>query len=110
MTKRTLTLACLALLAMALMLLPGSAHADSEVRSGANWVRLTALPCATPAVLAILDPKVAGLYRSARAFVGGQSFQACWRADFKVKQVFVIYEDRDYNIFRFDELVPVTTL
>src|SRR4051812_2942960 len=69
------------------------AQADSEARMGADFVRITALPCKSEAVVAAiqklgLDPLD---FRAARAEFGGKPYAACWRQQGGIAHV--VYED-----------------
>ena len=100
------------LLLCAALLAAGSAHADSEVRNGADFIRLTAKPCADATVSALVtaqgeDPKD---YRQAIAEIGGMSFSACWRPMFEREQVFIRYSDGDMGMVPFQMFQPVSTI
>lgn len=91
--------------ALALAVLVGSAHADSEARQGSDWVRLSALPCKNEKVLELIT--AAGEdgreYRAARAEFGGAPFAPCWRLLKAIKSIHVRYEDGDQGLIDFDD-------
>jgi len=97
------------LLIVAAITAAGSALADAEVRHGADWIRITARPCADPKVLARLV--AAGEnpldYRMARADLGGVGYAACWRPLFQSGEALVIYEDGDTSQIHRSMLKPV---
>jgi len=97
------------LLLTVLALGAGPALADSEARQGADWIRITARPCADPKVLARLA--AAGEnpldYRMARADLGGVGYAACWRPLFQSGEALVIYEDGDTSQIHRSMLKPV---
>jgi hypothetical protein len=85
------------------------AHADAEYREGSDWIRVTALPCTDPAVLALLtaagkDP--AG-WRAASAEVNGVPFAACWQPLWDRNLAVFQYADGDQGIIPFSSLKPV---
>lgn len=96
------------LIAVALAM-PTLALADSEARQGADWVRISALPCKNEKVLELI--KAAGEdgkdYRAARAEFGGAGFTPCWRPMFQQEQVFLIYDDGDKGLVPFRDFKPV---
>jgi len=86
-----------------------SAHADAEVRHGADWIRITARLCADPKVLAHItaageDPLD---YRMARADLAGVGYAACWRPLFQPREALVIYEDGEVSNLPFRSLRPI---
>lgn len=87
----------------------GSALADSEVRNGADFIRVTAKPCKDEKVVALLE--AAGEspddYRAAFAELGGQPFQACWKPMFEQRQIFIRYSDGDAGLVPFGMVKPV---
>lgn len=100
------------LLVAAIALAASSAIADSEVRNGADFIRLTAKPCADATVSALVtaqgeDPKD---YRQAFAEIGGQAFAACWRPMFEREQVFIRYSDGDAGMVPFQMFQPVKSI
>lgn len=86
----------LALIATTLLASCSFAHADAAAiaHEGSNWVRVTALPCNDPAMVAVLpDEKVRLTYRAALAFVDGKKLLACWRPEPGYVAFQVKYED-----------------
>lgn len=97
-------LACILLVALGS---PQPARADSEARKGADFVRMSALPCKDEAVVAAiqalgLDPLD---FRAARAEFGGQTFLACWRRVGDLAHI--VYQDGDQGAVPFTELKPL---
>lgn len=96
-------------LAMILMLLALPAHADSEARNGADFVRFTALPCSDAKVQALL--RAAGAdptdFRAASAVIGGQMFMACWRPDFQQSTALIMFDDGDTGAVPFAAIKPI---
>lgn len=97
------------MLSFAILCLP--AAADSEARSGADWVRLTANPCADEAVIAVLKQHDADPldFRAAQAEIGGTAFTACWRPMFDTREVLVVFGDGDIARVPFGALKPLRT-
>lgn len=100
------------LAATVLLLACSACHADSIARVGADWVRVTALPCKDEAVRAQIvaageDPDD---YRAASAEFGGQAFSACWRPVLPQRAVWLVYADGDKGIVPFDDLKPVRSI
>lgn len=96
-----------ALLLLAALAWP--AHADRIARQGDSWVRVTALPCRTPAVVDAITAEGADPadFRAAAAHVGGQDFAGCWRPDFERREAVLIYEDGDGGLVPFSDLKQV---
>jgi hypothetical protein len=104
---RTVFLAFLFLL-LALLFAP-SVRADSEARQGADWVRVTALPCTDAAVVALItqaggDPVD---WRAAQAEFGGKPFAACWQPVFAEQRALLVYSDGDSGYVPFAALHPL---
>jgi hypothetical protein len=94
------------MLAAVLLALP--VFADGIVRQGADWVRITALPCKHEAVVRLLtkdgeDPKD---YRAASAEFGGRAFAACAKPIWSSETILLRYEDGDGGFIPFDEIKP----
>jgi hypothetical protein len=86
--------------------------ADSIARSGDNWVRLTAQPCAHAEVTKHLasageSPKD---YRAASARIGGQEYAACWRPVYEREVVYLRYSDGDAGLLPFADLKPTESI
>lgn len=96
------------LIAVALAM-PTQAFADSEARQGADWVRISALPCKNEKVLALIQ--AAGEdgkdYRAARAEFAGAPYTPCWKPIFEREVVYMIYEDGDKGLIPFRDFKPV---
>lgn len=86
-----------------------AARADSEARHGADFVRLTALPCSDSAMVGFIT--AAGEspddYRAASAQFAGVPYVACWRPVFKRREVYLRYSDGDAGMVPFDDLKPI---
>lgn len=92
-----------------LLLACGACHADAIARQGANWVRVTALPCKNDKVVAAIqeardDPLD---YRAASAHYGGEDFAACWRPMTERRMFYLRYEDGDTGLVPLDDMKPV---
>lgn len=99
-------------LVAALIGLAGTSFADSEFRHGADWVRITALPCKSDAVKAQIaltgeDPKD---FRAASASVAGSLYEGCWKPMMQQEVVVLVYEDGDRGMIPFQSLKPVKTV
>ena len=82
------------------------AHADSEARNGADWVRLTARPCTDEAVLRHIPDIGRRLdFRAATASVGGQDYAACWTP--VPGGVGLVFDDGDAGFIDQQSLRPV---
>lgn len=83
------------------------AHANDLVAyQGTNAIRLTDAACTDNAVLERLEPQLRKHFRSARATVGGKTYQACWGA--LPMAVVLVYEDGDQGMVPLSALqVPV---
>ena len=99
-------------LAVLLLLCAAPALADSEARNGADFVRLTARPCADAKVLELIA--AAGDnhldYRAAHAEIGGVPYAACWRPLMNREVVHVRYADSDQGLIPFGHLKPVRSV
>lgn len=81
------------------------AHASPAlaVEDGVD-VTLTALPCASPEVRALIeragdDPRD---YRLAQATQGDRAYGACWTPLWKSREILVLYEDGDHSLAPMD--------
>lgn len=93
----------------ALLALAGPAFADGIARQGADWVRITALPCTSEAVLGVIQAAGdnAKDYRAASAEFQGHQFNACAKPIWEKNLLWLRYEDGDQGLIPFDEVKPV---
>jgi hypothetical protein len=87
-----------------------SASADWEARSGSDRVRLTEAPCTSAAVLEQIAARAmdAGNFRTAIAFVGGRTYNACWTNEGIA--VRLIYEDGDHGMIPRGQLSKIESI
>lgn len=93
--------------ALILLLAAASALADSEARDGADFVRITALPCTDDKVLAHIPADERVDFRAAHAALRGVRYSGCWRPLFDKRVIFLRYEDGDAGIVPFKDLTPI---
>lgn len=77
--------------------------------TSADWIRITARPCADPKVLAHIaaageDPLD---YRMARADLAGVGYAACWKPKFRTREAFIRFEDGDEGLIPVEALKPI---
>lgn len=97
------------LLALFLVMISAPALGDSEARQGADWVRITALPCSDATVLEHLTAASENPldYRAARAEFQGAPYMACWKPLFDARTIFLQYSDGDQGLVPFTDLKPM---
>lgn len=74
---------------------PLSAGADEIARHERDWVRFTHKPCVHETIVGLLGPRV-DTYREATAFLGGQTYAACWSEMGELRHL--VYEDGDQGV------------
>jgi hypothetical protein len=97
------------ILFVAALAVASPAGADAIARQGADWVRMTALPCKQESVIAQIelqgeDPKD---FRAASAELNGHLFSACARPLWERGVILIRYEDGDAGLVPFGEFKPV---
>lgn len=86
------------LFALALVCMPALAG-EMVTKSGANEVHLVDSPCVHAGTMGLIKAEYRKDFRKAWASIGGKYFYACWMVSSDAKEVFVLYEDGDYNQF-----------
>lgn len=91
---------------IAALIAAGPAFADSIVKQGDDWIRITGRPCSDPNVLRHIPDSGHQLdFRAARARLGGAEYSACWLPI--PGGVGIVYEDGDMGTIPESMLKPV---
>lgn len=81
---------------LSLMLFAPLAHADREVRQGADWVRLHDSACVSAETLARIPAAARDQFSKAQGMHQGQLYFGCWREVGNV--VHILWEDGDEGV------------
>lgn len=99
--------AAVALGIIAMVVWPKDARADAIAREeNGSWVRMTAQPCKDAKILSYIAARGgdASQFRAATAEFNAKPYLACWRADFRARVTWVIFDDGDFDSWKFREL------